>query len=111
MINRVAIRTLLIGKMAEEMAQILSRLPPKTVMRFKCVHKSWCALVNSLGFVKQHLNSYNKSSNLILIKRTVLRINDYEVIVFSFVNLPNDSDGDDGNLNATVGTSFFRLHY
>lgn len=110
MIDSVAITSLEIGKMAEEMvAQILLRLPPKSVLRFKCVHKSWCALVNSLGFIKQHLNWNNKSSTLILIKRSVLSfsVNDYEVIVFSFLNLPNDSDGDDSNLNPTIEDIFF----
>ncbi|XP_047339485.1 F-box protein CPR1-like [Impatiens glandulifera] len=40
----------------EILAQILSRLPVKTLLRFRCVSKSWCILIRSSHFVKLHLN-------------------------------------------------------
>ncbi|KAM5561138.1 F-box/kelch-repeat protein [Rosa sericea] len=80
--------------MAEEVVvQILSRLPPKSLMRFKCVRKSWCALVNNPGFISQHLHLYNKfASTPILIKRAVICRTERtsEEVVFSLLNLHND---------------------
>ncbi|KAM5561121.1 F-box/kelch-repeat protein [Rosa sericea] len=37
--------------------QILSRLPPKSLMRFKCVHKSWHTLMKDPNFVAKHLSN------------------------------------------------------
>lgn len=33
------------------MEEILSRLPPKSLMRFKCVRKSWNSIINHPSFV------------------------------------------------------------
>ncbi|KAL6548238.1 hypothetical protein OROGR_008659 [Orobanche gracilis] len=35
---------------------ILSRLPVKSVLRFKCVSKTWCSLIESSDFVNLHLS-------------------------------------------------------
>ncbi|KAM5561155.1 hypothetical protein ABKV19_021986 [Rosa sericea] len=96
-------------KMQEQalVAQILSRLPPRSLMRFKCIRKSWHALINSPWFASQHLQVYNKlsSSTRILLKRCV-RIRteaNKEEIVFSFLNLPNNAgDHENNNLPCVV---------
>ncbi|KAL6146543.1 hypothetical protein ACLB2K_057221 [Fragaria x ananassa] len=45
-------------KIPEAMAlQILSSLPPKSLMRFKCVHKSWTNLMKDPSFVAKHLSN------------------------------------------------------
>ncbi|CAN6586603.1 unnamed protein product [Malus baccata var. baccata] len=55
--------------------EILSRLPPKSLMRFKCVRRSWCDLIKNPNFVEKHLSKpkHNKlaSSTSIIVKRTV----------------------------------------
>ncbi|XP_043702438.1 F-box protein CPR1-like [Telopea speciosissima] len=51
-------------------ADILSRLPVKSLVRFKCVCKPWCALIIDPAFVKMHLSrSLASNSNLSLIFR------------------------------------------
>ncbi|CAN6709854.1 unnamed protein product [Malus baccata var. baccata] len=51
-------------KMGQDMLlKILLTLPPKTLMRFKCVSKWWSALINNPGFVSKHL-SISANNNL-----------------------------------------------
>uniref|UniRef100_A0A5B7A9R3 F-box domain-containing protein n=1 Tax=Davidia involucrata TaxID=16924 RepID=A0A5B7A9R3_DAVIN len=53
---------------ADAVGNILSRLPVKSLVRFRCVSKPWCALIDSPDFIKTHLNrSVQNSSNLSLI--------------------------------------------
>ncbi|KAA8516862.1 hypothetical protein F0562_017320 [Nyssa sinensis] len=55
---------------AEVVTDILTRLPVKTLLRFRCVSKPWCALIDSRDFVKFHLKrSIETKSNLSLILR------------------------------------------
>ncbi|XP_043721160.1 F-box protein CPR1-like [Telopea speciosissima] len=47
---------------------ILSRLPVKSLLRFRCVCKAWCALITDPDFVKMQLSrSLATNTNLILI--------------------------------------------
>ncbi|XP_059627577.1 F-box protein CPR1-like [Cornus florida] len=49
---------------------ILSRLPVKDLLRFRCVSKRWCALIDSPRFIKLQLNrSIETGTNLSLIVR------------------------------------------
>ncbi|XP_042515312.1 F-box protein CPR1-like [Macadamia integrifolia] len=47
---------------------ILSRLPVKSLLRFRCVSKPWCTLITDPSFIKMHLNrSLAINTNLTLI--------------------------------------------
>ncbi|CAN6559245.1 unnamed protein product [Malus baccata var. baccata] len=64
-------------KMGQDMfVKILPTLPPKTLMRFKCVSKWWFALINNPGFVSKHLsNSANNNLTTlhVLLERLVVQ--------------------------------------
>ncbi|OVA03346.1 F-box domain [Macleaya cordata] len=52
----------------EIMVDILSRLPVKSIKRFRCVCKPWCDLFSSPNFVKMHLNHHSiEKDNLTLL--------------------------------------------
>ncbi|KAM1505682.1 hypothetical protein COP2_001716 [Malus domestica] len=61
-------------KMGQDMLlKILLTLPPKTLMRFKCVSKWWSALINNPGFVSKHL-SISANNNLTTLHVFLVRL-------------------------------------
>ncbi|KAJ0082161.1 hypothetical protein Patl1_09782 [Pistacia atlantica] len=55
----------MIEHLEELILQILIRLPVKSLVRFRCVSKSWCALIDSQHFISLHLqHSINTQTNL-----------------------------------------------
>ncbi|XP_004304971.1 PREDICTED: putative F-box protein At2g02030-like [Fragaria vesca subsp. vesca] len=96
-----------LSKLPQEMkVQILSRLPPKSLMRFKCVRRSWRALISSSNFAAKQVSASkdNKLSSTatILFKRYVLDLStERRDIVLSLLDLCNDDINrvdDDDNL-------------
>ncbi|XP_059652303.1 F-box protein CPR1-like [Cornus florida] len=66
---------------------ILTRLSPKDLLRFRCVSKRWCALIDSPRFIKLQLNrSLETGTNLSLIYR-----NDSEICSVDLDMLDGDS--------------------
>jgi len=66
--------------------QILVWLPVVSLLRFKCVCKSWYALITHQNFIRKHLlhnNNNNNSSALLLLKTS----EDYVVSTFSYETL------------------------
>lgn len=84
------------------MVEILSRVPPKSLMRFKSVRKSWSSLINNPDFAAKHVSvsRHNKLSTTILFKHFVLPdLNtDKKEMVLSLFSFCNDQD-DNGDEN------------
>lgn len=93
-----------LSKLSEEMmVQIMSRLPPKSLMRFKSVHKSLYTLIINPNFAAKHLSvsKRNKlsSTTTILFKRYVLRDMDTDkremvLSLFNYLSRDHNDDGD-----------------
>ncbi|XP_022748051.1 F-box protein CPR30-like [Durio zibethinus] len=42
--------------------EILSRMPVKSLIRFKCVQKSWCNLIQDPSFIVMHMDRFGKNN-------------------------------------------------
>ncbi|PRQ23256.1 putative F-box domain-containing protein [Rosa chinensis] len=109
--------------LSEEMVttQIVSRLPPKSLMRFKCVCKLWYKVIGSPSFLTMHLSNsmHNKFYSFISIvfKLTILKdkklteeeiyhvlrdSSDRKQVLLSLLNLCNNTVGDGPHLQSVV---------
>ncbi|KAL6146547.1 hypothetical protein ACLB2K_057225 [Fragaria x ananassa] len=89
----------------EMVVEIFLRLPPKSLMRFKCIHKSWNSLINSRHVVDKHFHFHNNqtSSTTILLRRCVThRETRNEDVVHSLLTLRNENNGDEDNLHYEI---------
>ncbi|XP_050384313.1 F-box/kelch-repeat protein At3g23880-like [Argentina anserina] len=88
--------------------QILLRLPPKSLMRFKCVHKSWQTLMKDSNFMANHFSTSmhnNVCSTIgVLFKRENFKRPDstWENESESIISLINISKPDGGDIHCLV---------
>ncbi|PON91358.1 F-box domain containing protein [Trema orientale] len=53
----------------DTIVNILTRLPVEDLLRYRCVSKTWCSLIDGPDFIKMHLNrSMETSSHLSLVR-------------------------------------------
>lgn len=71
----------LINRLPEDLViEILSRVPAESLVRFKCVHKSWYLLIEDSKFValqlRNHSSKYNKSSYTLMlgVRKTITNV-------------------------------------
>ncbi|KAL9411039.1 hypothetical protein AB3S75_044754 [Citrus x aurantiifolia] len=80
-------------------ADILSRLPVKSLLRFKCVSKPWFSLISDSQFAKTQLKQAKSdcSGNIrrVLLTTSPLQSIDYEAFGFG--------DGSDSNITVQLG--------
>jgi F-box interacting protein len=66
--------------------EILVRLPIVSLLRFKCVSKSWYALITHQNFITKHLQHNNSNRNILLKMRDKIT-KDYVVSTLSYETL------------------------
>ncbi|XVF75496.1 hypothetical protein PTKIN_Ptkin13bG0192200 [Pterospermum kingtungense] len=54
------------GWPSDMLIEILLKLPVKSIIRFKCVSKTWCFLFKNPSFVSQHFNLSKKNNYLLV---------------------------------------------
>ncbi|TMW85768.1 hypothetical protein EJD97_022527 [Solanum chilense] len=82
-----------IKKLSEDVEiYIFFKLPMKSIMRFKCVTKTWCNLIQSFSFINLHHNyTSSKKDEFILFKRSLKEQNVF-TNPLSFLRTPNGDD-------------------
>lgn len=84
-------------KFPEDMVvHILSRLPPKSLMRFKCIHKSLLTIIETSEFVAKHLSN---STRYVLLKQTSSNVDKRPDLFFKLDFCNDKADCDEHNNN------------
>lgn len=77
-----------LGNLPEEvMIEILSRLPPESLVRFKSVRKSWYALIKDPKFATKHFSNSLQHKH-VLVKRLVTKNSGKNENIFSILKFP-----------------------
>ncbi|XP_052295806.1 F-box protein At4g19940-like [Citrus sinensis] len=61
----------------------LTRLPVKSLIRFKCICKFWCTLINSPSFISRHLKNYNDENARLFVEYNTFGFEGQRFALFS----------------------------
>ncbi|XP_021757238.1 putative F-box protein At3g24700 [Chenopodium quinoa] len=66
---------------------ILARLPAKTLMRFRCVCKTWCSIIDSSDFIFLHHQIYDNNKHKYVIARKLGEYSIYSIDTFMKIDV------------------------
>ncbi|KDO40713.1 hypothetical protein CISIN_1g044669mg, partial [Citrus sinensis] len=61
----------------------VTRLPVKSLIRFKCICKFWCTLINSPSFISRHLKNYNDENARLFVEYNTFGFEGQRFALFS----------------------------
>ncbi|KAM7503022.1 hypothetical protein LguiB_001926 [Lonicera macranthoides] len=79
----------------ELLIQILLWLPPKSLLRFRCVSKSWCSLISSPNFIEIHTLNLPHITNTRKLIRFCTTTSPREEVYSVFFDNPSSFERDD----------------
>ncbi|XP_059664089.1 F-box/kelch-repeat protein At3g06240-like [Cornus florida] len=82
--------------------EILSKLPVKALLRFKCVSKRWRSLISDPHFIKAHLNQSLTTNSNIQTQRILVATPFCPLRVYT-VSFGGSSDNDDDDIDVAYG--------
>ncbi|KAM7509161.1 hypothetical protein LguiA_019614 [Lonicera macranthoides] len=83
--------------------EILSRLPVKSLLLFKCVCKCWYRIIKTPEFVNKHLNHYHKQNDAqLLVYHYIPEIREFRFALFPQETLSVHQDLDDVEISASL---------
>ncbi|XVF23689.1 hypothetical protein REPUB_Repub13aG0061100 [Reevesia pubescens] len=77
---------------ADMMTEILLKLPVKSIIRFKCVSKTWFHLFSNPSFVSQHLSISKKNNKRLIVYYPVENHENFAMRIFVDQNLVSHLD-------------------
>ncbi|KAM7468922.1 hypothetical protein LguiA_007105 [Lonicera macranthoides] len=75
--------------------QILLWLPPKSLLRFRCISKSWCSLISSPSFIDMHTRNLPHVTNTRKLIRHCTTTSPHEEVYSVFFDNQSSFDRDD----------------
>ncbi|KAL0414846.1 UNVERIFIED_CONTAM: hypothetical protein Sradi_1686300 [Sesamum radiatum] len=94
----------------EVLSEVLSRLPVKSLLRFKCVSKFWVELINTPYFISLHLHNYSKQRARVNIIQLLIQ-SGYDIDhCFQTLHLhpDNEEKGEATNLTYPIPLEYYR---
>ncbi|XP_071715244.1 F-box/kelch-repeat protein At3g06240-like [Rutidosis leptorrhynchoides] len=70
--------------------EIIIRLPPKSLLQFRCLSKTWCSRITSSDFIRNHALRSLKTPNKVIVRQRILCQRQNGVILISTMLYPEE---------------------